>query len=697
MLGAGNALADGANRVGHQNNTPSLYDNRRPGDVVDGEYVMSNEFGVLLGLYQEMANLKASELAQIQCFLLDDLVRIISHNYQHYTVLGEYNIYHDGRRIMAEFGATHKPSESYGVAAVAGEGEDKKIFEEGQEHKVDDSKDFYEFPDKVDERVKAVERFKVFLGSVGDFVHMFLVRPDPTELRVNDPETEITNPDLGLADVHLGTDGGIHVRSVKEIFIEKTNWIRVPLRKAAPDDPGGDDARKLDYKFKEGFEFNNNALRYKDNPLLYGLQIRDYVAYVNEKLNYQNFKSHEKDFYVNDKLDDETNLKNVGTVDAETPLNQSQYSLRTAGIYLMPNGGITIRDAWNSAIIMEGGNVYIQPAKDLIAQPLRNNIVKAGGHINMACKKSIDFSSSEEGVRMKSSKSQYFYSDTGGLIFEAKGEVDTAGIPEPQKEAVEYVGGIVLKSKLGIYSYAEKDILLYAKSQLLLQSIGTVDVVANTTATIYGKQALQVYSDGSANIYSSGSVSILSDSGCMLAGANYTALGQKDQNLALGYSKDSPFVDILQGAIEVSEMTKWLQEAKESRKDVLDKTTFQDEQAFDNLQFKFLATAKYGIPYYTDPSLRKIPLEDAFPATLAQQDDLLSEVYSLQPWEETPVNDTHPYPGADLFEYFYYSVEEPANLEKNGLGKDLSNKADSAKKPGKLKLESLNKYTIQWI
>jgi hypothetical protein len=683
MLGAKNALNDEANRVGHADNTYSIYENRRPGDVVDGEYVVANEFGVLLGLYQQLANLKASELAQVQCFLLDDLVRIISHNFQHYTAIGEYNIYHDGKRLMAEFGATHKPGESYGRPAVEDEG-NQPIFEEEDTHTSDDKADFYKFSE--DERIKAVERFKIFLGSVGDFLRILLVRPDPTEVRVNDPEGDVSKPDTGLFDFHVGTDGGLHIRSVKEVFLEKTNWIRVPLRKSFPDDPKGDDAETLSYEPKVPFEFKND-FKYKSNPFAYALQIRDYVAYVNEKLGYQNFKSHEKDFYVNDDINKENKISEFGQIDAETSLSLQEYKLRTAGIYLMPNGGITIRDAWNSAIVMEGGNVYIQPAKDLISQPLRNNIVKAGGNINMACKKHIDLSSTEEGFRMKSEKSQYFYSKEGGFVVEANGSTDTPGSPDPEKEAIDYVGGIVLKSKLGIYNYAQKDIVNYAKKRILLQSLTNTDIVSGTEINLLSATATRVLANTSLFLHSAQVTQVLSDSTVILAGSGTTAIGQKDQMLAIGYDTDNPFVDPLKGIIEVSALTEGLEEIKESKKDILKYTIFEEEAKLDALKFKYLKSSKYGGGLTGD--------KDAIPATLAQQDDRLTGLYSLTEWEEKKVNDTYPFPGADLFEKFYISTEEPVNLEQNDLGQDWSSKADSDSAPAEIKLDSLLKYKIQ--
>jgi hypothetical protein len=683
MLGAGNALGDKANRVGHEKNTIQIFDVRRPTDVVDGEHVISNEFGVLLGLYQQLANLKASELAQVQCFLLDDLVRIISHNFQHYTALGEYNIYHDGKRLMAEFGATHKPAESYGSPAVENDEGNEKVFEETGEHSADDEKDLYKI--STDERIKAIERFKLFLGSVGDFLHLFVVKPDSEEIRILDPDKTPEKPDTGLCDLHIGTDGGMHIRSVKEVFIEKTNWIRVPLRKAAPDDPNGDDAENLDYDKKEKFEFED-SYRYKENPFNYSLQIRDYVAYVNEKLGYQNFKKHEKDFYVNDDISKEKSLKEIEKIDKETDLNLKDYSLRTAGIYLMPNGGITIRDAWNSAIVMEGGNVYIQPAKDLVAQPLRNTIVKGGGNISVACKKHIDLSSSEEGVRIKSEKSQYLYSNKGGFVIESNGEEDSAGTPDPAEKAIENIGGIVLKSKLSIYSYADKNVVSYAKEHLLLQSLDNLDIISDNVLTTYGKQSIYTFADDNIISYSGNTNAVISDGSAIFAGADSTALGQEDQNLGVMYDKNSKFIDILKGAIPVSDFTSQLQKAKDSKDNVLKQTVFQEEAKFDSLKFKFLSSDQYG---------NLDPREDGLPATLAQQDDLLTRLYTLKEWTEKEVNESLPYPGKDLFENFYYSSEKPVNLEENKLGKDYSNKAESESKPATISLDSLNKYKVQ--
>lgn len=684
MLGAKNALADGANRVGHRDRTTVIHDGRMPTDVVDGEYVVANELGVLLGLYQEMASLKASELAQIQCFLFDDLVRIISHNYQHFTSMGEYNIYNDGKRLMSEFGATHIPAEAYGRPAVEGDGSEP-VFKDISNHSVDDKSDFYDF--SVDERLKAVERFKLFLGSVGDFLHLFVVRPDPKEIRIQGKDA--TSPDTGLSDIHLGIDGGIHVRSVKEIFLEKTNWIRVPARIAAPDDPEGDDANSLDYEKKKPFKFNEDY-KFKENPMFQALQLRDYVAYVNEKLNYQNFKKHEKDFTVNDDISQEKALNEIKELDKESSLNQESYKLNTAGVYLMPNGGITIRDAWNSAIVMEGGNIYLQPAKDLVSQPLRSNIVKAGGNINMTCRGHIDLSSTLEGIRVKSAKSQYYYSDKSGIILEANGVADTRGQPTPSPDdpaqAIDYIGGIVIKSKLGIYNYAAKDIVNYAKKKLILQSLNTMDVISDENMTIYSKKSMFRFADDRVLDYGKKSAIYVTEGFAEFSGAKATLLGQQDQPLGVMYDEDSMFVDVLKGVGVVSKIVDSISGAKDAKKEsVINATTFNKPEYFDDLRFAFLDSTDYHITGETD----------SLPSTMAQQDAELTKLYSLEAWAEPEVNGTKPYPGKDLFENFYLFADKPVNLKENKIGKSYSNKADSEETPNELQLKSLEEYKVQ--
>jgi hypothetical protein len=81
--------------------------------------------------------------------------------------------------------------------------------------------------------------------------------------------------------------------------------------------------------------------------------------------------------------------------------------------------------------------------------------------------------------------------------------------------------------------------------------------------------------------------------------------------------------------------------------------------------------------------------------TIAQQDSELTELYNLTEWEEKEINETLPFPGKELFEQFYCASEELLNLEKKDVSKDYTNAPDPGKKPGNIKLDSLNKYKVQ--
>src|ERR1019366_3004721 len=143
-------------------------------------------------------------------------------------------------------------------------------------------------------------------------------------------------------------------------------------------------------------------------------------------------------------------------------------------VSLMGNGGISLADAWGSAINMEGGNIYIQPAKDLIVQPNRNLIAKVGGNVGIAARGELDFSSTNGGLRIKTENVQYLYSENGGIVLHTDGEAATKAArtynPYDPDSMVTNVSGIVFKaSNSSINAYAEQ-VYLNATDALVAKS-----------------------------------------------------------------------------------------------------------------------------------------------------------------------------------------------------------------------------------
>jgi hypothetical protein len=656
---------------------------QRPTDVVEGEYVVANELGVLIGLFQELAILKGSELAQVQCFLLDDLVRLVSHNFSHWTSMGEVNIWHDGKAIMAEYGATHLSRESLGIPQTSDKGE--PMFQsDGEKPEADDSKDYYKI--KEDERSKAIERLKIFVGRLGDFVHLYLARPDDDAKRDLSGEVK-GNFDRGLLDAHISTDGRFSLRSVTSIAIEKTNWIRVPLRVRTPEDPKGDEVDDIEFEDKKPFEWDNQV-KVEENPVGYFLQLRDCLAYVQDKYAYLNFEKYKKDFkFSKSSSDKEKNLSECKKIDPNTEFKFSDYKLRHSGIYLMDNGGMMIKDAWGSAIVMEGGDIYLQAAKDLVAQPLRHLVSKAGHSVSIAAKKHVDLSSTEEGFRLKTKKVQHFFAKDEGLIFQT--DTSKQSNPMPDSEAYDQFGGILFKAKdAGVFTYGKKiynlakeDSLYKAKKKMMIESEDD-DVWVVPEKNLYLMPTKDVL------CAPSGQLIFATDGNAIFAGAGQTNIGQAGQIVGLVPHPGS-LPAIMDGTVPVSAVTGAITAARTALDEVMDKlmSPFHEESKFDEVKFRWLKSDKYNLK----------DKKDCIPQTIAQQDDKAFGFLSLQTWTEEEEESTLPFPGKDKFEQYYMTYESKNLKTSSSDPKDYESKDYDAltEQAGTLKFESLNTYKIR--
>lgn len=668
---------DAQNTVGYNDKASKMatHNQNRPTDVVEGEFVMANEFGVLLGLFQEMAMLKASELAQIQCYLLDDLVRIISHNYEHFTALGEFKITHDGKAIIAEFGATHLSQESMGISQSGGT-KNTPVFSETGKVTVNDVSDYYTFTQ--DERIKAIERLKIFVGRLGDFLHLFIVRPDADAIRTLSGASN-DKFDRGMFDVHLSQDGRLSVRTVTGIAIEKTNWIMVPQRVCTPEDPKGDLEGDITFDNKDPFIFDDSHT-YRNNPTLYFLQLRDCNAYLQDLYNYKNFLKYTKDFQLSaDPQNKETSLEQITQVDPYTPVKFSNYTLRRSGFYLLDNGGVMIKDAWGSATVWEGGNIYHQPAKDYIVQPLRNCIVKAGQFVSIAAKNDVDVSSSTAGFRLKTKNVQHFYSSDQGIILQSDSKL--TAVPSPTDQAYDTFGGVLIKAKTGIYQYADNifdranKIGLYKADKNTFQSV-------NQPLIFQSKQDITFITGGDLNLFSKNSVNVVGEQSVQVVGNN-TNIGKKGTIIGMVPDPNSPFPTIMDGVIDLSIYTKIIDTYSSNDPQQL-MAPFDTDSAFTTITFRFLSSDKYNLTSQSD----------CIPMTIAQQDDATFGLLGLGVWKEPEISGTLPFPGKDKFSS-YYVTAPLQNLQKINNDFYSKNSMSLQSTGAKLTDTSLQSYKVQ--
>lgn len=659
-----------------------LANNNKPTDVVEGEWVQSNELGVLIGLFQELAVLKGSELAQIQCFLLDDLVRVISHNFAHWTSAGEMNIWHDGKAIMVEQGMTHLSRESMGIPQTNESGE--TAFEEDSPPSADDSTDYYKI--KNDFRGKAIERLKVFAGRLGDFIHVYLCRPDDEAKRALNGEAGGMF-DKGLVDLHVSTTGQVSLRTVTSLAIEKTNWIRVPLRVRTPEDPKGDEVDDITFEDKKPYEWDT-SYKVRENPVGFFLQLRDCLAYTQDKYAFLNFSKYKKDFkFSQDPSDSEKKLPECDQIDPNTEFKFSEYQMRRAGIYFMDNGGVTLKDAWGSAIVMEGGDIYLQPAKDLVAQPLRHFVTKVGHSIQMAAKKHVDISSTEEGFRLKTQKVQHLYSKEAGIILQSDAESDAE--PSPDQEAYDEFGGILTLAKnAGCYTYGKKifdnsqeDSMYRAQKKLILES-------EKDDLWLIPQKNLYLFPTEDILAATTGNVMLLSTGTAMFGGAGSTLLGKTGQTIGM-ISTPGSIPSSLDGVIPVGDIVSGIQAARTAIDNLLQTMMypFEEDEKFTKVKFRWLKSDKFNLN----------DQEDFIPMTLAQQDDASFGFLNLSSWTEKEMESTLPFPGKDKFSQYYLTADSLMNVTKSSIGDDYESKSfDALNSIGvKLSMEDLNNYKVK--
>ena len=226
------------------------------------------------------SDLKASELAQVQAFLLDDLVRIISHNFEHHTCMGSTKTFQDGDKMSTEFGLTHDPKEASGRPNVSETSDVPPVTTLTGQSSVDDTQDFFELKN---EKQAPIDRLRGFIGHLGDFLHLVFSKPSEGQLRAQDGVSTGVF-DRGLASVKMGMDGSMALRSLGGMAFEKTNWIRVPHRIK----PVEEKTDPVETNTPKDFKFDSTVTAH-NIPFFHFLQLRDYLAFTLEGQAYQGF------------------------------------------------------------------------------------------------------------------------------------------------------------------------------------------------------------------------------------------------------------------------------------------------------------------------------------------------------------------------------------------------------------------------
>ncbi len=432
----------------------SYRDAGRPADALGGDWGGCNDMGLAMGIGKLMAFMRASDMAKIEAFYGDDLLRIFGHTLQTYTGhREEYDVADEGEGNHV-FRYTPYSWEGVGSKEPLVEAVDEKS---GHSKK----RDAWWEPKKKKQMI--IPRITRMSGYMGDLEHEWISVPgdDTPDFEDLDHKTKY----IGVAEIHKGVDGSLLFKSAKEVCLEKTIFIPLPKELIQPDDPTGDNRKnyKAAGKLGEGgqtpelpeFEWNSDSLEQSAQgraTLLY-----DYHAWLYNRLTIGGLYLHTqefdgKDWYLPPEEDLKTAMKADSALIQASLISQQnkfkadmpkhitlkvdhrrgavKYYQSKSLIRLLDDGTVLIEDGYASSIRMSAGNIHISASGDIWNQTGRNFINWAGRDVIVRAGHSVDVTASLKDVHIKAEKDVEILAGNSGKDGALILDVRSVGVPK---------------------------------------------------------------------------------------------------------------------------------------------------------------------------------------------------------------------------------------------------------------------------
>lgn len=371
-----------------------------PVDLVEGEINMENWMGVGLTMLRNLASLQASDLARVECHLLDDMVRIISDTFRHYTAFGDYKISNDGGKLNVIWNGTKLDHEAWGART-----ETFPKAKMSSKTNVDDS-----LVD-ADQNDDGRWRFSQYIGWLGNFINVFVTDPVDQIGRIAEGAFR-----SGKARVHVNDDGSVLVQSVADIVLEKVVRIPIPQQIRKEDDPAGarSDVKVGKPEFLKSWKPSDQV-----NIFEMAFQLREYARWLNNSYSLARFHQMTGDWKV--PTEDQTPEPKLGcdeTDKSEQNDKVSNWRLAYATIRIYRDGSIQTVDAYGNAITTTAVGIQISSPKDILIQAGGSVNIVAGRDINVVARKNVNLTAVSEAIRLCSKTALQGFCSAGNVVLE---------------------------------------------------------------------------------------------------------------------------------------------------------------------------------------------------------------------------------------------------------------------------------------
>jgi hypothetical protein len=350
-----------------------------PNDLLEGEFAISNNFGVAIQFLTTLIKIQASERAKIEASLMDDMVRIVSETFKHYSSFGDFQIYNDGR-LNVRFDGSSYEFESFGK-------------ENNTDTLVNVDNKQVEFEKTYNETGRW--RFSEYIGFLGDFIHTFVTEPNETLAAI---AAEAIRP--GKARMQMHSDGTILMQSVADIAIERVCRVVSPTEIKRQDDPEGNKKNEFDKLNKEYLKIWSYG-RDMSKAHYASYQLRQYARWLSCFHSFARFHQLNKDWSIPKETDFEHSWHNQEKDVEQANAGQDKLYDVYATFRIMRDGSILIMDGFNSAISMVRGNIQMSAARHIEIDAAGDIRINAGQNLYIKARRNIEISAIAGGLTLK--------------------------------------------------------------------------------------------------------------------------------------------------------------------------------------------------------------------------------------------------------------------------------------------------------
>lgn len=427
----------------------------RPLDTLPGDWGVVNEFGLAIFLGKLMAAFKASDLAKIEAFWGDNLLRIFGWNTQQWTAACEHFSFDDEGEYSEITRSTPFMWESLGAYEAGNEIFEKNEGDDGGNVRGSE-KAYCEPKEKKQIMVFRDQHLRGYLGDISR--EQVVTRPPeaPTDpAKQDDPQDY-----RGLLEIHTMLDGTYAVRSSKQIILEKSLMLPVPWQKRDPDDPEGDHAADPNPNYKAANYYGSGDTQEKkpyewsdeENPMIRNNELWEQEEYLFGKFGLQALDAHEEDWETAEAADvkmSESESENIidetlfspkmdfepfkelpkyaeVTIDQRDGYDTRYYRSRSC-VHMLDDGSIVLEDGYGSQIVMSGGNIEITCQGDVFTRPGRNAITWAPRDIIQRAGWCAELTAAKKDVRIKGENNVHVYAgdgNKGNILLECRSSND---------------------------------------------------------------------------------------------------------------------------------------------------------------------------------------------------------------------------------------------------------------------------------